>query len=314
MDVALSDEAVIELIIADGGSNDKTISRIQARANQDSRVRLISNPDKHQSAGLNLAASAARGDLLVRLDAHTRYAADYVAASITAWAPGIAVGGPMTAEGGTPWEVAISEAMGDPLAIGPARFHHADEVEQVDTVYLGTFERQAFLDYGGYRSFPSGTVEDTDFYARWRQAGGRVMVDPSIRSWYRPRGSWKSLARQYLRYGQGKAELIWLNGRLPSLRPLAPALLVVGLLGGLVAAAVRTWIPLAALMAAWTAAVTFVGVRSRSNKFRTAIVTATMHMAYGIGLWVGVFSGSPTVQTIGFTPNNKTRSDDDAAQ
>lgn len=313
MDVALSDEAVIELIIADGGSNDTTISRIQARANQDTRVRLISNSHKIQSAGLNLAAAAATGNLLVRLDGHTRYAADYVTASITAWEQGIAVGGPMTAEGTTPWEVAISEAMGDSLAIGPARFHHAREVEQVDTVYLGTFDREAFLHRGGYRSFPSGTVEDTDFYARWRQAGGRVVVDPSIRSWYRPRGSWKALARQYLRYGQGKAELIWLNGRLPSLRPLAPALLVAGLLGGLIAAAVWTWIPLAALILAWIAAIAVVGIRAHSNRFRTAVATATMHMAYGIGLWVGVFSGSPTVETIGFNPN-KTRSDDEAAQ
>jgi succinoglycan biosynthesis protein ExoA len=299
MDVALSDEAVIELIIADGGSNDTTVAKIRKRATTDGRVLLLDNPDQVQSAGLNRAASIATGDLLVRLDAHTRYASDYIEASVLAWEQGTAVGGPMMAEGSEPWEVATANAMRDSLAVGPARFHHASTIEEVDTVYLGTFARIKFLDLGGYRSFPSGTVEDTDFYARWRKSGGTVVVDPSIKSWYQPRKSWRALAKQYVRYGRGKAELIWLNGRSPSLRPIAPAMLIAGTFVGLIGGVFWSWIPVGLLLSMWIVALGLIGFRAGSKRVRTAAAAATMHTAYGIGLWAGLLNGRPTVSEIG---------------
>lgn len=189
--------------------------------------------------------------------------------------------------------------MQDHLAIGPAKFHHADEVEDVDTVYLGAFEREKFISIGGYRTFPSGTVEDTDFYTRWRSSGGTVRVDPTIESWYKPRDTWRALFRQYFRYGRGKAELVWLNGRLPSLRPLAPALFVLGFIVLIVVGLSVTWIPLAVLGTAWLGALTVVAVRATTSKIRTGVVAGTMHAAYGTGLWWGLLSGRPAVSTLG---------------
>jgi succinoglycan biosynthesis protein ExoA len=300
MDTALSNKVVVEFIVADGGSTDETVKKVLERAREDTRVTLLHNPDRGQAAGLNRAADTATGALLVRLDGHTRYADNYVASSILAWEPGIAVGGPMHAEGSTPWARATASAMADHLAIGPAKFHHADDVEDVDTVYLGTFDREKFISIGGYRTFPSGTVEDTDFYARWRSDGGIVRVDPSIKSWYRPRDTWRGLARQYFRYGRGKAELVWLNGRLPSLRPLAPALLVAGAPVLILVGISVTWVPLVVLGVAWLGALTLVAARAKSSKIRTGVVAGTMHAAYGSGLWWGLVSGRPTVETLGF--------------
>jgi succinoglycan biosynthesis protein ExoA len=299
MDTALSNKALVEIIVADGGSDDATVQKVLERAEADPRVRLLRNPDAGQAAGLNRAAQAATGALLIRLDGHTRYAENYVTASLSAWSPGVAVGGPMRAEGSTLWAGATAEAMHDHLAIGPAKFHHANDVEDVDTVYLGTFERDKFISIGGYRTFPSGTVEDTDFYSRWRSDGGIVRVDPAIRSWYRPRDTWPHLARQYFRYGRGKAELVWLNGRLPSLRPLAPALLVAGTVVLILVGLSATWVPLAALGAAWLATLTLVGVRAKSSGLRTGVVAGTMHAAYGTGLWWGLLSGRPKIETLG---------------
>jgi succinoglycan biosynthesis protein ExoA len=301
VDTALRDDRVVELIIADGGSNDKTVEKIRGRMGQDDRIRLIHNQDRGQAAGLNRAARAASCALLIRLDGHSRYATDYVTASIAAWRPGVAVGGPMNAAGATAWQRATANAMGDPLAIGPARFHHADHVEQVDTVYLGTFDRSAFLTLGGYRTFPSGTVEDTDFYARWRNNGGIVLVDPAIETWYEPRPTWRGLVRQYFRYGRGKSELLWINGRLPSLRPLAPALLVFGFVLAAAIGLVATWLPFAALIALWVAALALIGTRAKTLHLRTAIVAGTMHVTYGAGLWWGLLRGRPSVKTLGLT-------------
>jgi glycosyltransferase involved in cell wall biosynthesis len=293
---------VIEVIVADGGSEDATVERVSARAETDPRVRLIHNPDQRQAPGLNRAASIATGSLLVRLDGHATYADNYISAALSASKPGVAVGGPMIAEGSTKWARATAAAMTDPLAIGPARFRHAGDVESVDTVYLGTFERERFLALGGYRSFPSGTVEDTDFYTRWRSDGGIVTVDPAIRSKYQPRDTWMALTNQYFRYGRGKAELVWINGRLPSLRPVAPALLTGGLAVALITGLAVTWLPFSILAAAWLASLSVVAVRAPSSRLRTAVVAGTMHVSYGAGLWWGLLSGRPTVRTLGLTP------------
>jgi succinoglycan biosynthesis protein ExoA len=301
LDTALGNEAVTEVIVADGGSTDGTREAVAARASGDARVRLVDNPFRIQSGGLNLAASTATADLLLRLDAHTTYSHDYIERSVAVWRPGTAVGGPMRADGDGPWAEAIAYAMDDPMAVGPARFRHATAPEDVDTVYLGLFERMRFLAVGGYRTFPSGTVEDTDFYARWRADGGTVRVDPSIRSSYHPRARWGALWRQYRRYGQGKAELFWLNGRLPSVRALAPAALIAGLVGGTAFAIVVTPLPIAALLLAWGAALVTTAARAPARRVRTAVTAATMHAAYGAGTWIGVLRGRPSVQTLGLS-------------
>jgi succinoglycan biosynthesis protein ExoA len=173
-------------------------------------------------------------------------------------------------------------------------------------VYLGTFERGQFIDLGGYRTFPSGTVEDTDFYARWRSAGGTVLVDPSIQSWYRPRDTWRALSRQYVRYGRGKAELVWLNGRLPSLRPLAPAILVSAFGVFVIVGIVWAWIPLAALSVAWLTALGVVAVRAKTHRLRAAVAAGTMHISYGTGFWLALAKGRPKVQTLGLTEERTT--------
>lgn len=307
IDSALAVDFVTEVIIADGGSTDGTVDLVERRAAAEPRLRLIHNPHRHQSAGLNLAAAHASADILVRLDAHTGYADDYLDRSLQDWRPGRAVGGPMRATGTSPWTQAIANAMADPWAIGPARFRHASRIEEVDTVYLGMFERSTFLAVGGFRTFPSGAVEDTDFYARWREHGWSVVVDPEIRSTYHPRRSWKAMWGQYERYGVGKAELLWVNGRLPSTRALAPAILVAGLAaGGAASLIVWPW-SFVAVAAPWLTMIGVVGARAPTRRWRTALAAATMQLAYGVGTWHGVLRGRPDVQVLGLDGSTTNR-------
>ncbi len=282
----------MEVVVADGDSTDGT-AEVLARWAEDSSLVVISNPHRRQGPGLNKAALEAEGDVLIRADGHSSYAADYVSASVEALREdGGAVGGRMNPVGSTPVERAVAAAMNSPLTMGPARFHHAVSREEVDTVYLGAFSRRDFEDVGGFRSFPSGSSEDADFYYRWRASGRHVFVDPRIVTHYTPRGSWLSLWRQYWRYGQGKGEMWWANGRLPSWRPLAPLGLVVGLLaGGSLGVFAGTWWPLGGLAASWTALLLSVGMRSPASIWLTAAAALIMHLAYGLGMVGGVLTG-----------------------
>jgi glycosyltransferase involved in cell wall biosynthesis len=286
----------IQWIVADGGSVDGT--REILAACDDRRLTVIGNPRRVQSHGLNAAADIAHGEILVRADGHVRLAPDYVRRSVDALldSGAVAVGGPMNPIGDGTFSDAVAQAMNSPMVL-PARFHHAVSRQQVDTVYLGCFRTADFRAIGGFRTFPSGTSEDADLYARWRARGRFVVVDPSIRTEYLPRSSVRSLARQYFRYGMGKAEMLWVNGRFPSPRPFAPALLILGTAASAVLAAVTgTWWPLAGIVGAWLAWLAVVGLRSRRRRWLVAFVAGTMHASYGVGLLWGTLRGPRPVR------------------
>lgn len=286
-------EGPLDVIVADGGSDDGTLDHLNEWAASAPNLTVIHNERRVQSYGLNAAAEASAAPLVVRADGHTHYARDYVSRSVeTVIETGAAAGGRMNPVGTNPFGRAVAAAMNSRLTMGPARFHHADRREEVDTVYLGAFPRQDFLDIGGFRAFPSGAAEDADFYHRWNRTGRTVVVDPVIRSEYTPRDNPNDLWTQYYRYGLGKSEMLWVNGRLPSPRPLAPAILVVGLsgtaIGGLV---IKRWWPLALALGSWLAVVGTVAVRSRESIARVMGAAMIMHASYGIGVLHGLLRG-----------------------
>lgn len=291
---------IIEILVAEGGSDDGTSDIVSAVAARDPRVRMIANPDRLQSHGLNRLLALARGEIIVRADAHTEYAADYVSRCVAVLAETGAdlVGGPMLPSGTTAMEKAVAVAMTSPVAVGGAAFRRRGAAGPVDTVYLGALATATLRRHGGYRHLPSGVAEDADLAYRIRRAGGRVWLDPAIRSAYRPRSTLGALWRQFRRYGVGKAEMLYLNGEFPSWRPLAPLLLMAGMLGGVVVGAAGiSWWPLAGIVAIWVAAVGVGSLRSQSP-VRTTAAIATMHAAYGIGLAVGLLRGRSGVAAV----------------
>ena len=286
----------IEVVVADGGSTDGTLDALERWTDKWPAVRVIHNERCVQSHGLNDAARVATGTVLVRADGHTTYATDYVARSVQALlgSEAVAVGGNQTPVGLTPTGRAIADVMRSPAGVGPGAFHHAREVREADTVYLGAFRRDDFLAIGGYRHLPSGTTEDADLFYRLRRAGGLVLLDPSIRSVYRTRDRISDLWFQSVRYGLGKAEFLWVESRFPSWRPLAPLVLVLGLVAGGVLASRGRSSPLAVTTGGWLGVIGSVVHRSSgtsAHRRRVAVVTTVMQLGYGVGLLWGLMRG-----------------------
>lgn len=275
----------VQVIVADGGSTDGTLDRLRTWEDRWPTVRIVDNPDRVQSAGMWRAALSTSAEILVRADAHTTYAPDYISRSVESLAAtdAVAVGGPLRPAEGAGFARSVGRAMTHPLGVGPARFHSGTAAGFVDTVYLGAFRREDFLAIGGMRTLPSRVAEDADLYFRWRSQGRSILLDPLIRSEYSPRATPSALWRQFYRYGTGKADMLMVNGEFPSVRPLAPLALVTGMVGGL-ALTSWSWWPLASIVSIWSATLLV------AMRFEIGVVSAAMimHVSYGAGLLRGL--------------------------
>ncbi len=203
----------VEVVIADGLSTDGTREAIEAfrRAYTRPVLRVVDNPQRHIPAALNRAIEAARGEVLVRLDAHSVPEPDYIVRCVSALADGLGenVGGVWRIRPGGPgrWAQAIAAAAAHPLGAGDARYRLGGEAQAVDTVPFGAF-RRALIERIGAFDENLLSNEDYEFNVRVRQSGGVVWFDPAIRSTYFARTSLAALARQYWRYGYWKARML----------------------------------------------------------------------------------------------------------
>jgi succinoglycan biosynthesis protein ExoA len=286
-----------EVIVADGLSDDGTRAVLDKLARERAEVRIIDNPGRIVSTGLNAAIRAARGSIIVRMDAHTEYASDYVNQSVAVLEEthADAVGGPWVARGTRPLERAIAAAFQSPFCSGGGRAHDPTYEGPVDVVYLGCWHRETFTRIG---LFDEALVrnQDDEFSLRLVKSGGKIWQSPRIRSWYAPRGSLKALLRQYAQYGYWKVRIIQKH-RLPaSPRHLVPSAFVFVLASLLL---VAVWSPVArlgfmGLVAAYTTATLLASAHTAARSEwkllpLMPVVFACYHLGYGCGFLHGIW-------------------------
>ena len=219
----------LEVLVADGGSTDGTRDVLARLVAEDPRIRVVDNPQRIQAAGLNRAIRAARGEVLVRMDVHAEYAPDYVEKCVEALARTGAdnVGGAQRCAARTSFQQAVCAALGSPLGMGGAAYRDPSREGFVDTVFLGAFRRDVFDRIGLYDE-GAATNEDAEMNQRLVQSGGRIYLSRDIHVRYFPRESFAALARQYYRYGRGRARTLLKHRRVLKLRPVLPFLALVG--------------------------------------------------------------------------------------
>ena len=292
LDAALAQDypGPLEVIVGDGSDDDATARVIAARY---PAVRRVPNPAGITSAGLNAAIAAARGQVIVRCDAHAVLPPGYVTRALaTLRRTGAAnVGGRQVPVGRTRFQRAVARAMTSPLGSGDSRYKVGGPAGSVDTVYLGVFRRDALAAVGG---FDETIVHNQDYELNWRlrRAGGTVWFDPALAVRYLPRATLPALARQYFNYGRWKNVVLRRHPRSLRLRQLAPPALVLGLalsagcaaLGWLGAAAPVPLAWLGALLAGSVA----LGIRRRDPAAALLLPAAwaTMHLSWGIGFFI----------------------------
>lgn len=283
-------EGPVDLVIAVGPSDDESQLKAERFERDHSQIRVVANPTGGTAAGLNAALHNAVGEVIVRVDAHCELGPSYVETAVASLREHSAanVGGVQAATGTTRFEHAVATAMTSRFGVGDAKFHYGGTAGPVDTVYLGVFEADALRAVGG---FDESLKRNQDYELNWRlrEAGHTVWFDPALVVTYRPRGTLRSLARQYFEYGQWKREVIRRHPRSLKARQAIPPATVVGLAVGFAGAATgRHWMLAAPLTYAAAVLAGAAQASGSGGQFaRLVTVFPAMHLSWGAGFLIG---------------------------
>ena len=288
----------MEWILVDGNSADKTVDVIQTFIREKKfPIVLLDNPKRKTPYALNLAIGHARGDYIIRLDAHASYYSDYIEKCVyyldTTDADNVG-GVAETSANGTVGH-AISKMLSTKFGVGGSDFRVGEGDKYVDTVPFGAFRRREVFDKVGLFNPKLLRSEDNDMNARIRQNGGKIWLANDIRFKYYCRDTVKGILKMGLQNGNALFRTLFVNPKAMSLRHFIPFTFLMSLICMPIFSLVFPifWWVFAAEMSAYILLdfyFSFVSVKPVKCGFVTIWLYPLFHIAYGLGSLLGLFS------------------------
>lgn len=286
----------LEVIVVDGMSNDGTRSIVEEYARKYPFIQLLDNPLRITPKALNLGIQAARGKIVIRMDAHACYDPEYVSRCVDYLYQYNAenVGGVMqtVSRDATLVGKSIAFVMSSKFGVGDSIFRTGtNSIREVDTVFGGCYPREVFDKIGLFNEqFRRG--QDREFNYRLRQAGGKIILAPDIKCIYYARSGLLAHMKHTFASGGVVFTLTRITRtKMYSWRNLVPLVFVISLLGSLIFGFFETGflvffliIVFVYLLAAILASAPIVR-KERDLRFLliTPAVFAVTHIAYGVG-------------------------------
>jgi glycosyltransferase involved in cell wall biosynthesis len=286
----------LEVLVVDGMSDDGTRAVLADYAARNPLVRILDNPRRITPVALNLAIRAARGEVIVRMDAHVVYPRNYVSRLVAALdefgADNVGAVLRTLPANQTAMGKAIAIGMSHPFGVGTSYFRiGTDQPRWVDTIAFfcirrATFDRVGMFDEELIRH------QDGEFNARLIKSGGRILLIPDVVSYYYARATLRQVGRMFYQYGYFKPLVAKKLGRFMTVRQLIPPGFVLGLL--VTGAAALLWKPaliLFGLVAGSYAGIVLGSAVQTALKQGPAVgaalaaVLPVIHVSYGVGFW-----------------------------
>ncbi len=234
----------LEIVVVDGMSTDETRSAMQPFLQQYPYIRLLDNPKRTTPAALNIGIAAAKGEIVMRMDAHYKYPKNYIS-RLVQWLQESGaddVGGVLKIDpaNNSATARAIAVAVTHPFGIGNAHYRlGVSEPRSVDTVPFGCYHKEVFDRIG---KFDEDLLrnQDLEFNLRLRRRGGDILLVPDVVIRGHARDSLGKLARLYYQYGYFNPLVMWkLYGRANIRQVVSPAFMLSLLVTGVLA----PWFP-----------------------------------------------------------------------
>lgn len=290
----------LEVLFVDGMSCDRTREIVQGYIERYSFIRLIDNPRKIVPYAMNLGIRQARGEVILRLDAHAVYAKNYFSAltsrlfSLKADNVGAVCRTDVLHK--TAKAMAIREVLSNRFGVGNSTFRTGiDAVKEVDTVPFGCWRREVFDRYGLY-DVRLVRNQDIELNKRIIRGGGRIFIVPETYSIYYARETYRALAKNNYANGKWNILTVYYTGQVNSLsiRHFIPLLFVLSIL----LPVVFCWVypPLlyiaAGSLAAYLLLAACLGIKIAVEKklgfLHLAAGFLVLHLSYGWGSLAGI--------------------------
>lgn len=292
----------LEILVLDGRSTDRTRDLLTEIAVVDPRIRWIDNPGITQSCALNLGIRVARGQWIMRLDAHTQYPADYLAqCHATALRTGAANTGGIciTQPGGSTYQAHLVQALTThKFGVGDSGFRTGSAAEgPCDTVPFGFFRRDLF-DAIGYFDERLVRAQDYEFNRRIRASGRAVWMNPAIHSSYYNQPTLCAFyQKQFINEAPYNAYLWYIAPYAFAWRHAITGIFTFGILGGIILGpfyprfigipfvAVMVLYAILAILSAFQQAIRY---KEPRHIFALPFVFFLYHLIHGFGLLAGI--------------------------
>ena len=288
---------LFEIILIDGGSFDLTVSLINKKIKENNNIKIYDNPQKIQSAGLNIGIKNSIGDVIIRADAHALYDKNYIYESVKLLSNNNYqnVGPFQKSCGNNIVSNAIAMGMSTFIGMGNAKYRLSENyMENVKSVWLGAWWKKTLLKLNGFDETLK-ISEDFDLNYRLRKIGGKIVASNKIKATYIVRKSILELFFQFIKYGFWKAKFLSDNPKEMQIRWFAPPILVISSL----VLGILSYISINFLTFYLIYIIFIIGglifnfnPRSLSNFISSVIlliIFPTIHFSWGIGFLIGFF-------------------------
>lgn len=182
----------VEILVVDGMSEDKTKEIVKKYEIQNTRykIQLLDNQKKFTPFALNIGIKEAKGDIIVRMDAHAGYEKDYVSKCVKYLKEYQAdnIGGAMKTLPADNSLIAKAIVLCLSCFFGAVSSFRLGfkGPKETDTVFGGCFKKEVFDNVGLFNENLIRS-EDIEFNLRLKKAGGKIILHPEIVSYYYPK-------------------------------------------------------------------------------------------------------------------------------
>lgn len=291
----------LEVLFVDGMSNDKTRSIVSSCSEKYPFIFLLDNPNKIVPYAMNIGINAAKGEIIMRLDAHSFYQKDYFSVLtkrlVELGADNVGVVCKTDVLNKTAKTLAIREVLGNKFGVGNSTFRTGvNEVKQVDTVPFGCWRREVFEKYGLY-DVRLVRNQDIEFSKRIINGGGKIFIVPDTYCTYLARETFKGLSMNNYANGKWNILTVYYTNQLKSLslRHFIPFLFLLSLIIPLLLSLI--YLPFIILsilsLLLYLLALGIISIKlSVSKKLNFFYLLASfiiLHLSYGYGSLIGLF-------------------------
>ena len=289
-----------EFILVDSISKDNTRNLMEnfARKHEKENIKILTNPGVIQATGWNLGITAAKGEVIMRLDAHCRLPIDYFESCIKFLLKGEQiVGGPVISLSSVnrPWVKLINLIEKSRFGASPASFRNFGSPKYVDSLAFAAYNKKVFSKVGLFNEQLKRS-EDNEIHYRMRKAGFRFYFNPKIYSFRISRSKLNGLLKQYFGNAFWIGSTFWIAPGVLSYRYIIPSLFLLNIIIALILLLNKSYYYLLLLSISYLLVALFFSLKNLSAlKAREKplvlmmpILFLILHLTYGMGMLLGL--------------------------